>query len=161
MPSTPIKSPTNYAVSHAVAFADSEGSAQLVSAASPMPVNINNAAPLAVSVSNSTPMAVSVANPTTAPIAGTANANVVAGPFAPVMGRAVILSLSGTWVGAVKVTRSTDGGTSRLPLTIAGGAWANFTANCCEAVWEECDAAASLYLDITLTSGTVTYRLAQ
>jgi hypothetical protein len=151
MPSTPIKSPTNYAVSHAVAFADSEGSAQLVSAASPMPVNINNAAPLAVSV----------ANPTTAPIAGTANANVVAGPFAPVMGRAVILSLSGTWVGAVKVTRSTDGGTSRLPLTIAGGAWANFTANCCEAVWEECDAAASLFLDITVSSGTVTYRLAQ
>ncbi len=201
MPSIPIKSPTNYTVTRAIAFADPEGSAQLVSEATPLPVNLNtasplpvsinnsapvavsvsnsaplvvqvnnttpmavsvsNAAPLAVNVNNTMPMAVNLVNPITTALAGNASASAVVGPFAPVMGRAVILSLAGNWVGTVKLTRSTDGGVTKLPLTIAGGEWANFTGNCCEAVWEESDAMASLYLDITLVSGTVAYRLAQ
>ena len=72
-----------------------------------------------------------------------------------------MLSLSGTWAGTIKLIRSTDGGATKLPLTINGTAWAQFTTNCCEAVWDESDAIARFYLDITLTSGTDAYRLAQ
>lgn len=83
------------------------------------------------------------------------------GPFTPQLGRAIWLTLSGTWSGTTQVLRSTDGGTTRLPLTIAGGAWGSFTANCNEPVTEESDAAATYYLRITLTSGSATYRMAQ
>ena len=143
MPSPPIQSPSAYSVSRAVAFADVDGSAVLVSATSPLPV---------------TAMA-SSGSPT--PLAGTAATSSVQGPFTPAVGRPVILSLQGTWAGTVKVLRSTDDGTTKLPLTVAGSVWGQFAANCCEAVWDESDPAARLYLDITLTSGSVTYRLAQ
>jgi hypothetical protein len=73
----------------------------------------------------------------------------------------VIVSLQGAWAGTVKVVRSTDNGTTKLPLTVAGGAWGEFAGNCCEAVWDESEPAAKLYLDIALASGSVTYRLAQ
>ena len=64
-------------------------------------------------------------------------------------------------MGTVKVVRSTDGGATKLALAIGGSLWAQFTGNCCEAVWDESDAAARLYLDIALMSGSVSYRLAQ
>ncbi len=141
MPPTPIQSPSGYSVSQAVAFADVDGSARLVSATAPLPVTMGN--------------------PSATPLAGTAAATGAVGPFQPVLGRAVVLALSGTWTGTVRVLRSTDSGTTRLPLTVAGTAWGQFTANCCEAVWEESEGAAQLYLDITLASGSVIYRLAQ
>jgi hypothetical protein len=72
-----------------------------------------------------------------------------------------MLQLSGTWTGTVKLLRSSDGGTTKLPLTLAGAAWGQFTANCCEPVWEESETAATLWLDVALTSGTLAYRLAQ
>ena len=72
-----------------------------------------------------------------------------------------MLALSGSWSGTVKVLRSTDGGATKLPLTIAGASWGQFTANCCEAIWEESEAAARLYLDITLIAGSASYRLGQ
>ena len=143
MPSPPIQSPSAYSVSRAVAFADIDGAATLVSATSPLPV---------------TAMA-SSGSPT--PLAGTAAATGVVGPFAPVLGRAVILSLQGTWTGAVQVLRSTDSGATKIPLTVAGAAWGTFASNCCEAIWEESEPVARLYLDVALTSGSVTYRLAQ
>ena len=143
MPSPPIQSPSAYSVSRAVAFADIDGAATLVSATSPLPV---------------TAMA-SSGSPT--PLAGNASTSSVVGPFAPVTGRAVILSLQGTWTGTVTVLRSTDSGTTKLPLTVAGSAWGAFASNCCEAIWEESEAVARLYLDIALASGNVTYRLAQ
>jgi hypothetical protein len=124
-----------------VAFADVDGNAQLVGATTPLPVALGQV--------------------TVAPLAGIASASGLVGPFAPGIGRAIILTLQGTWAGTIKVTRSTDSGTTKLPLTIAGSPWAQFTANCCEAVWDESDATARLYLDIALTSGSVTYRLAQ
>ncbi len=141
MPSSPIQTPSGYSVSRAVAFADVDGTALLVSSNAPLPVTIGQAG--------------------TSPVAGSTAVGVIAGPFSPVLGRAVILSLQGSWTGTIKVVRSTDGGTTKLPLTIASTIWAQFTANCCEAVWDESDAAARLYLDIGLASGTVTYRLAQ
>lgn len=141
MPSTPIQAPAAFVPSHATAFADIDGTSVLVSKASPLPITTrgNSAAPLS----------------------GSASTSGVLGPFVPAPDRPVMLSLAGTWAGTVKVTRSTDGGTTRLPLTVAGNAWGQFTANCCEAVWAEAEDTAQLYLDVTLISGTLTYRMAQ
>lgn len=141
MPNNPIQSPAGYVPSRGIAFADVDGTALMVSTLTPLPVNTSPAA--------------------VTPLSGSATVTGVVGPFQPAAGRAIILSLSGAWVGTVKLVRSTDGGTTKLPLTINGAAWAQFTTNCCEAVWEEGDPAARLYLDITLTSGTLAYRLAQ
>ena len=141
---TPIQNPSGYAVTRAVAYADVDGSMLQVAAATPLPVTVT-----------------SVGATATTPLAGTASASAVAGPYQPALGRAVILVLTGTWTGGVRVTRSTDGGTTRQPLTAAGTTWGQFSANCCDPVWEESEAAARLYLDITLTSGSVTYRMAR
>jgi hypothetical protein len=212
MSSIPIKSPASYAVSQAIAYADTDGTALLVSASAPLPVNLGSTAvpvngsvslagalpafaatptvnigtlpeveirndagnplpvagtvaisnaTLAVNVTNSAALAVSVNPPTTTALAGSASASGVIGPFTPVLGRAAVLMLAGSWAGTVKVSRSTDAGATRQPLTVAGSPWAQFTGNACEAVWEESDPTARLYLEITLTSGTVNYRLSQ
>jgi hypothetical protein len=71
------------------------------------------------------------------PLAGIANATTVIGPFHPVFGRSVILSLDGTWEGQVQLLRSPDNGVTRLPVTFGGAPWAIFGSNCCEPVWEE------------------------
>lgn len=141
MPTSPIQTPSSYVASRAAAFADTDGTAILVSAASPLPVSFGQ--------------------PSTTPLAGSTATTGVLGPFVPVAGRAVVLSLSGTWAGTVKILRSTDGGTTRLPLTAGGQVWGQYSANCCEAVWEESEPGATLYLDVTLASGTLAYRLAQ
>lgn len=137
----PIQNPAPFVPSEAVAFADVDGNSTTVSPLAPLPVNVQLPA-----------------NPV---LAGSAAGAQQVGPFQPVVGRAVILALSGIWTGRVQVLRSTDGGVTCLPLTIGGSVWARFTANCCEAVWEESDAAARLYLDIAVTSGTLTYRVGQ
>lgn len=137
----PIQSPSGYAATRAVVFADPNGDAQIASAAAPLPVIFG--APAATALTGST------------------GASAVLGPFQPVVGRAVILSLAGSWAGTVKVLRSVDGGTTKLPLTVGGTGWGQFAGNCCEPVWEESEAAATLWLDAALTSGTLTYRLAQ
>lgn len=144
MPSTPIQSPASYVPSRAAAFSDVDGTSILVSATSPMPVTL---------------AAASGGSPT--PLAGSASTSAILGPFQPALDRGIMLALSGTWSGTVKVLRSTDGGTTKLPLTLAGASWAQYTANCCEAVWEESESAARLWLDVTLTSGTLTYRFGQ
>jgi hypothetical protein len=142
MPSTPIQSPASYVPSRAAAYADIDGTALLVSASNPMPVSVGPAAAAAA-------------------LAGSTATSAVLGPFVPAAGRPVVLALSGTWVGTVAIKRSTDGGTTKLPLTVGGNAWGQFTANVCEPVWEENEAGAALYLDVTLSSGTLAYRLAQ
>ncbi|MEQ1498203.1 MAG: hypothetical protein ABL914_06050 [Novosphingobium sp.] len=138
---TPIQNPVGYAVTRAVAYADVDGSMIQVAAANPLPVSFGA--------------------PSTTPLSASTGASTVAGPYQPALGRAVMLVLTGTWTGSVSVTRSTDGGTTRQPLTVNGSAWGQFTSNVCEAVWEESESAARLYLDITLSAGTVNYRLAQ
>ena len=142
---TPIQNPTGYAIPRAIAYADTDGSMLQVSSAAPLPVAV-------LSGGGST---------ATTPLAGTAATTSVVGPYQPAIGRAVMLQLTGTWTGTVKVTRSVDGGTTRQPLTVNGTAWGQFNANCCEAVWDESESAARFYLDITLASGSVTYRVAQ
>lgn len=118
----PIQDPAPYVPSRAIAFAANDGTATVVGANAPLPVN-------------TLPPAPSV-------IAGTTAVSALVGPFDPVYGRAVVLALSGTWTGTVKLQRSTDGGTTRLPVTMMGAAWGQFTANCCEPVWEEADESA-------------------
>ena len=139
---TPIQNPIGYAIPRAIAYADTDGSMLQVSSAAPLPVSPGIAA-------------------ATTPLSGTAATTSVVGPYQPAIGRAVMLLLTGTWAGTVKVVRSVDGGTTKQPLTINGNSWGQFTANCCEAVWDESESAARFYLDITLTSGSVTYRVAQ
>ena len=116
-------------------------------------VTINNAATAPV------PVNTQAAAPT--PLTVTASGSTTVGPFPPVIGRAVMLALSGTWVGSVQLLRSTNGGSTYFPLTLGGAVWGLFTSNCCEPVWDESEAAAQLYLQITLSSGSVTYRIAQ
>ncbi|MEO7384840.1 MAG: hypothetical protein ABIU18_07890, partial [Novosphingobium sp.] len=78
-----------------------------------------------------------------------------------VSGRPVMLALSGTWTGQVRVVRSTDGGTTKLPLTALGATYGAYTANLCEPIWEEGEANVRLYLDVTVSAGALTYRMGQ
>ena len=139
----PISIPAGYAPAFALGYSDSEGALSLVRQASPLPVELR------------------FGPATASALEGTANASTAVGPFAPSAGRPVMLCLSGEWSGSVTVTRSTDGGTTRHPLTVAGNAWARFTGNVCEPVWSESEAGAELYLEIELDSGTLDYRVSQ
>lgn len=138
---TPIQNPATYIPVQALSFAQADGNSGLVSADLPLPVSILRAAGAA--------------------LAGSIATSGQVGPFAPAAGRPVVLSLTGNWLGMVRVLRSVDAGATRLPLTIAGEPWGEFTANACETVWEEYEDNARLYLDITLASGTLTYRVSQ
>jgi hypothetical protein len=137
----PIQSPSGYAATRALVFADPNGDALFASAATPLPVTLSSA--------------------TAAALAGSTATSGVFGPYQPAPGRAAMLSLAGTWAGTVRVLRSVDGGATKLPLTVAGSVWGQFTGNCCEPVWEESEAAATLWLEVTQTAGTLAYRLAQ
>ena len=144
---TAILNPAQYVPPHAVAFANADGSAALVSGNRPLPVAMSGG--------------VSVALPVTAAVVGTTTITKVAGPYIPVQGRSVMMTLSGTWSGSVQIMRSTDGGATLVPLTMGGGSWGVYSGNCCEPVWDESEAAASLWLQITVTAGSLTYRIAQ
>ncbi len=141
-PSIPVTTPASYAPISAVGYAEADSTLSPVSADKPLPVS-------------------TVSVPAPAALAGTAAASAVVGPFTPNSNKPVVLALSGSWSGVVKVLRSTDGGTTKLPITAAGLVWGQFSANCCEPVWEESVSGAALYLDIALSSGSLTYRMAQ
>lgn len=98
---------------------------------------------------------------TSAALAGTTSATATLGPFTPQLARSIWLTLSGAWTGSAQLLRSTDAGVTKLPLTIAGQPWGAFTANANEPVGEETCAGATYYLAVTLTTGTLTYRVAQ
>lgn len=95
------------------------------------------------------------------PLAGTASTSASVGPFAPELGRPIWVTLAGAWTGTATVSRSVDGGATKLPLTVGGAAWGSFTAPAQEPVGEESEAAATWWLDIALVSGTLSYRVAQ
>lgn len=94
-------------------------------------------------------------------VSGTAAASTVAGPFTPNLGRPIWLTVSGTWSGNATLLRSTDGGTTQLPITIAGQPWGSFVANVNEIITTETDAAATYYLSLVVNSGSLVYRVAQ
>ena len=138
----PISPPASYVTPSAIGFADSAGDFELVSGEQPLPVTSRReAAP--------------------APLQGEASQATAAGPFVPLRDAPVHLELRGTWSGQVTLQRSTDGGTTRNAVTAGGMPWATFTGNANEIVWQEGEQGASLYLNIAVTSGTVSYRLSQ
>lgn len=143
MSDLPIHAPAAYYPPSALVFSDSEGNGVIVDAANPLPVTVTSAASEAGT-----------------PLAGTISDSETVGPFAPVGGRTIWLSLSGTWAGTVTVKRSVDDGETMLPLTVGGQSWATFTGNACEPVAAD-DSGATYYLAVTLASGELTYRLAQ
>lgn len=143
MTNLPVVAPARYYSVSAIAFASPDGDGVTVDAANPLPVELRPG------VSG------------VAPLAGTVALSTVIGPFAPRLGRPIWLSLSGTWAGSIALKRSVDGGATLLPLTAGGSPWGVFTGNACEQVIEESEAGAAYYLDATLVSGTVTYRVSQ
>ena len=147
MPNDPavpdVDNPARYIPPAAIAFGAKGSDATFVDAAHPLPVEHKLTASGA------------------APLAGSVSATGVLGPFTPKPGRAIWLTLSGSWTGTVTTKRSVDGGTSKFPLTAGGQPWAAFTANANEQIAEESESGATWYLDVTLASGTLTYRLAQ
>lgn len=102
---------------------------------------------------------------TSTPVAGSftgTTPNQVTNFFIPQLGRDLYITLQGTWAGTVQLQRSTDSGTTWNNVTNAGGqAWGKYTGNCDEVVEHPTDGASRYRLIVTLTSGTVGYRLAQ
>ena len=147
MPEVPISYPARYAPGVALNFADASGAARQVSEASPLPVTL----------------AAATGGGTTVPpvLSGSTTAALTVGPYVPAADKPLVLALSGTWTGSVRLLRSTDGGATRLPLSLGGAPWATFTANICEPVWEEAEGAAAFYLQLTPATGSIVYRLAQ
>lgn len=138
----PLQTPAGFATAFALGLDDGSGNLALVSDARPVAVQTMSA-------------------PAPAPPEGQASANLLAGPFTPLLGAAIYFSLSGDWTGRVSIRRSVDGGATLHPLTLAGGAWGVFHGNACEPIWEESEEGATLWLDCTVTSGTLAYRLSQ
>jgi hypothetical protein len=142
--SLPITAPAGYYPPFALVFADGAGDGVLVDIENPLPVTV-----------------VELELEGAAPLTGSTSASGVLGPFTPAGSTPIWLSLSGTWTGTVALRRSIDGGATKLPLTAGGQPWATFSANACEPVAQDNESGATYYLAITLTSGTLTYRLAQ
>lgn len=136
--------PAGYITGQAIAYATAADHAVLVSAATPLPVTSTRGAA------------------TSTMLAGTTAASVAIGPFVPELGRPVWLTLSGSWAGSVQLLRSIDGGTTKLPITWPdGSARGTYTGNLNAAVVEESCSGATWYLAVTLSSGTLSYRMAQ
>lgn len=138
----PISPPSSYVTAVAAGYADAEGNLVLVDAATPLPIAaVRGVAP--------------------EPLQGSATQSLVAGPFEPLADAPVHLELGGDWSGRVELHRSADGGTTRSPVTAGGQPWAQFESNVNEVIWQEAERGATLYLDIQLVSGTLSYRVSQ
>ena len=140
--SIPIDAPGGFAPLTALGWADADGYCQAVDAANGLPV-------------------VPARLPAPSPLAGATGGASLIGPFVAATDRPVYLTLAGTWQGAVRLLRSAPGSSARHPLTFAGEEWGRFTGNLCEAVWQEGEAGAALWLDLAPTGGIVSYRVAQ
>jgi hypothetical protein len=138
---TPIEMPAGYAPAFALGFADSNAALAVVSDGVRLPVAL---APAAL-----------------APLVGQTSVSVLAGPFEATAGRVLTVVLGGVWEGTVRLLRSIDGGTTRVPLRAGGLPWGEYTEAGCEQAWSETEDGASFYLDIALASGTLDYRLSQ
>lgn len=122
-----IIAPAGYVPVTAIAHDNGSGNAQVAQRSHPLPVTPVSSPALST------------------PLAGTATASGQFGPFVPEAGRTIWVTLSGTWTGTVRLLRSTDGGATRLPLTVAGEPWGVFTAPANEPVTEDATAAAAPY----------------
>lgn len=143
----PIKMPAGFATATAVGYADSSGELVVISSDNPLPVSSDSSTVGGSGVPE--------------PLTGTASGSTVVGPFTPAANRPVFLQLEGSWVGVVRLLRSVDGGTTMLPVTLAGDPWAVFTTNVVEPVWQDSENGAELYLHVELSSGSIDYRVSQ
>lgn len=141
-PQTPIQLPAGFAPAFALGYSDENGDFVLTKASAPFPVAAGD-------------------RTRPAPLAGSTSISTLVGPFAPVPGISVMLELTGSWTGTVQLQRSSDGGATLHDVTLAGSQWGNYAANACEPVWDESEPGAELYLNITIDSGSVTYRVSQ
>jgi hypothetical protein len=118
---------------------------------------------IAVPIGPDRPLPVTIAPVSAAgdPLAGTAAADALAGPFAPELARAIWVTLTGDWSGTVTVQRSTGDVAARRPLTAGGVQIARFRGNAQEPIAEETVAGATYWLEIAITSGTLSYRVQQ
>lgn len=98
----------------------------------------------------------------TVPQEGEADSTSLVTPMlTPKTGYNLYLTLLGTWAGTVSVMCSRDGGATWFPVTASGESVGVFTRNCDEAVIKVTDPRARYRLNFAITSGEVTYRLAQ
>lgn len=119
-----------------------DGTAGDVTTANPLPVAPNNGASGVTAVAST--------------FTGTGQS----ASFAPTAGRGFNFTLSGTFVGTVRLDRSFDNGSTWHPVTAMGAA-VSFTAPCTE-VLEEPESAMRYRVNcVAYTSGTITYRLSQ
>ncbi len=139
----PISHQSNYVTPTAIGYADADRNYVQVSEQLPLPVTgVRGAAP-------------------PAPLQGETDQSLVVGPFEPQPDVPFHLELGGQWSGRVVLQRSTDDGVTRRGLTAGGFPWAEFEGNANEPIWQEGDRDATFYLDISLASGTLNYRLSQ
>jgi hypothetical protein len=95
-------------------------------------------------------------------VSGTISASGATAAFLPVLRRPIWLMLTGGWAGSVVLQRSIDEGANWNALTYGdGGARPAWTGNMQAAVAEETVAGARYRLSVTLTSGTLGYRMEQ
>lgn len=139
--SLPINAPGGFAPVAALTFADDAGEAVTASRTTPLPVTVQPPAP-------------------TAAIEGTITSSARSAAFTGRPGLPIWITLSGGWSGSVQVLRSTDGGATKLPLTVAGQRWAQFTGPANEIVAEDAVPGASSALDADVT-GTLQYWIGQ
>ncbi len=142
----PVKAPGGFAPAVGLGTTDAAGNLVLVGPDNPLPV----AGGMGSGVVAAPP-----------PLQGTTTVALTAGPFGPVPGRAVYVELRGEWTGEVRLLRSTDGGATRSPITLAGAPWGLYTGNVCEPAWEESEVSAALFLELAPASGTIAYRVSQ
>lgn len=140
-----VQTPGGAVNGSAIGYGPKDGAWTAVTPASPLPV---------------TTMPAQAAS-TSTPLAGSSATTQTVGPFTPQLGRPINLRLTGTWTGSAQLLRSVDAGATRTPLTIGGSSWGSYGANANEPVWTETEAGATYYLALTVSSGTVTYRVAQ
>jgi hypothetical protein len=138
---SPISVPAGFAPAYAVGYSDTGGRLALVSDTAPLPVSTAALAP--------------------DPLVGSISVSAIVGPFDAVAGRIVSVALGGEWEGTVTLLRSTDGGATKLPLRVAGEPWATFSSPGLEQAWQEAEEGASFFLDISLQSGNLAYRVSQ
>ena len=145
----PLQTPAGYAPAVAIGLDDGTGHLALINAMRPLPVTAIDGA------------AAAVAMPKPDPLEGETSTPTLIGPFEPALGQPIFCTLLGEWIGTVRLLRSTDDGATSHGLTLGGAAWAVFSANACEPVWQETEEAATLWLDCDVTSGTLAYRVSQ
>ena len=96
------------------------------------------------------------------PVSGTVSVSGASNSLVTTPSYNLYLTLTGTWVGTVRLQKSIDNGVNwHLVTSHSGTSVYEFTQNCDEALFTVTDPKARYRLQFVMTSGSVTYRLAQ